>query len=158
MSKSVVLKFEGDFETKGFQVTLEVRSPEGKTLLEKQGSLPPKSGLAQHLRYHWQEKYRSLAAPYRIKPQAIIRQGSIPERIKDCQTSAQTLRIHISEWLEADSLRLIDKRLREELNKEEEIRVLIRTDNADIHKLPLHLWDFFESYKKAEIALSPVEI
>ncbi|MEA5500539.1 CHASE2 domain-containing protein [Limnoraphis robusta] len=158
MSKSVVLKFEGDFETEGFRVTLEVRSPEGKTLLEKQGDLPENPALAQHLRYHWQEKYRSLAAPYRIKPQAIIRQGSIPERIKDCQTSAQTLSIHISQWLEADSFRLIDKRLREELNKEEEIRVLIRTDNADLHKLPLHLWDFFESYKKAEIALSPVEI
>jgi CHASE2 domain-containing sensor protein len=158
MSKSVILKLEGDFETKGFQVTLEVRSSEGKTLFEKQGFLPADPDLAAHLKCHWKEKYRSLAAPYRIKPQAIIHQGSIHKRIKDCQISAQKLQDHISDWLEADTFRLIDKRLREELNRDEEVRVLIRTKNPDLKKLPLHLWDFFERYQKAEIALSPIEI
>ncbi|MEB3279571.1 MAG: CHASE2 domain-containing protein [Lyngbya sp.] len=114
--------------------------------------------MAKHLKSHWTEKYRSLAAPYRIKPQTIIRQGSINERIKDCQKSAEQLRDLISEWLDDNSFRLIDKRLREELNREEEIRVLIRTKNSDLKKLPLHLWDFFESYQKAEIAWSPIEI
>ncbi|MGB3189097.1 MAG: adenylate cyclase, partial [Limnoraphis sp.] len=158
MSKSVILKLEGDFESLGFQVTLEVRSSEGKTLFEKQGFLPTDPALAAHLKCHWKEKYRSLAAPYRIKPQAIIHQGSIHKRIKDCQISAQKLQDHISDWLEADTFRLIDKRLREELNRDEEVRVLIRTKNPDLKKLPLHLWDFFERYQKAEIALSPVEI
>ena len=158
MSKSVILKLEGDFETQGFRVTLEVRSSGGKTLFEKQGYLPSDPDLAAHLKCHWIEKYRSLAAPYRLKPQAIIHQGSIHKRIKDCQSSAQKLRDNIRDWLEADSFRIIDKRLREELNREEEVRVLIRTKNPDLKKLPLHLWDFFESYQKAEIAFSPVEL
>lgn len=32
MSKSVLVKLEGDLEKEGFQVTLEVRSSEGQTL------------------------------------------------------------------------------------------------------------------------------
>ncbi|WP_413160030.1 CHASE2 domain-containing protein [Capilliphycus salinus ALCB114379] len=157
MSKSVILKLEGDL-TQGFRVTLEVRSSEGQTLFEKQASLPENPDLAEHLQSHWTEKYRSLAAPYRLKPQAIIRQRSIPERVQDCQNSAKQLRDLISQWLDADSFRLIDKRLREELSRDEEIRVLIRSKNAELRKLPLHLWDFFESYQKAEIAWSPIEI
>ncbi len=158
MSKSVVLRLEGDFETQGFTVTLEIRSASGQTLLEKQGSLPANKALAQYLREHWQEKYRCLAAPYRIKPQAIIRKSSVHKRIQDCQDSAKNLRDHIRSWLDSDTFRVIDKRLRTELNREEEIQVLVRTNNPDLKKLPLHLWDFFDFYKKAEIAFSPVEV
>ncbi|MDY7021665.1 MAG: CHASE2 domain-containing protein [Cyanobacteriota bacterium] len=157
MGKSVILRFEGDFETQGFRVYLEVRSSGGQLLFDKQGYLPPAPDLSRHLKYHWTEKYRDLAAPYRLKPQAIIR-GGIQERIRDCQSSAQELKESISHWLDADTFRVIDKRLREELNKDEEIQVLIRTNNPNLKKLPLHLWDFFESYQKAEIAFSPDEV
>ncbi|MEL7035619.1 MAG: CHASE2 domain-containing protein [Cyanobacteria bacterium J06592_8] len=157
MGKSVILRLEGDFETQGFRVYLEVRSSEGQLLFDKQGNLPPAPDLSRHLKYHWTEKYRDLAAPYRLKPQAIIRDG-IQQRIKDCQSSAQELHNNIRDWLDAETFRVIDKRLREELNKDEEIRVLIRTNNPDLKKLPLHLWDFFESYQKAEIAFSPDQV
>jgi hypothetical protein len=60
-------------------------------------------------------------------------------------------------WLDSKAFRDIDRRLREELNRDEAIRFLIRTEDKQLHKLPWHEWDFFERYSKAEIALSATE-
>jgi CHASE2 domain-containing sensor protein len=68
------------------------------------------------------------------------------------------VRSRLSAWLNSEGFRPIDKRLREELNPDEAIRFLIRTDDEHLQKLPWHLWDFFERYPKAEVALSATKI
>jgi hypothetical protein len=93
----------------------------------------------------------------RIKGQKIIYKGSINQRIAECKESALELRDRLRAWLDSEAFRGIDRRLREELNRDEAIRFLIRTEDKQLHKLPWQEWDFFERYPKAEIALSATE-
>ncbi|HEY9653581.1 MAG TPA: protein kinase, partial [Coleofasciculaceae cyanobacterium] len=87
----------------------------------------------------------------------IIHRGSLNKRIAECKESAIELRDRLRTWLDSDGFRAIDRRLREELNRDEIIRFLIRTEEKLLHKLPWQEWDFFERYPKAEVALSAVE-
>lgn len=154
MDKWVILELEGDLISSGFRATLEIRSEKDLQILKVKGFLPPNPGVASHLHHHWQEVYRPLGIPMRIKGQKIIHKGSINQRLVDCQKSAQRLCDRFQAWLDVDSFRLIDRRLREELSRSETIRFLIRTQDCHLQKLPWHEWDFFERYPYAEVALS----
>lgn len=155
MAKLVILKLEGDLRNQGFQVTLEISQEQKQPYLEVPGTLPADFALSEMIQVHWREKYRSLAAPYRcqvyrIKPKKIIRSVST----QDCQKSAQLLQQKMENWLNSDGFRKIDQFLREELNRQEKIRVLVRTNDLDIFKLPWHLWNFFDRYTQAEPGFS----
>jgi CHASE2 domain-containing sensor protein len=164
MEKLVVLELEGDLQTLGFRVTLEIHSDVSLHPVKIKGYLPSNPELARHLQHHWQENYRSLGAALhleaslRIKGQKIIHKGSINKRIAECRESANKLRERLRAWLDSEGFRGIDRRLREELNRDEAIRFLIRTEDKQLHKLPWQEWDFFERYPKAEIALSAIEV
>ncbi|MBZ8180850.1 CHASE2 domain-containing protein [Oscillatoria salina IIICB1] len=155
MGKLVVLTLEGNLEEQGFRVHLEIGVEGMRPDLEMTKELPANPELATHLEEHWLEKYRPLGAPYRIKPTEIINEGAI--NLRECQESAKQLEAEFKDWLEAESFREIDRELRSELSREEEIRVLIRTEDRQLQKLPWHLWDFVKSYGKAEVGLSPPE-
>ncbi len=152
----VILELEGEFQTAGFQVTLEVLANDLGAFKVK-GQLPPDAVMLAQLRRHWQDIYRPLGLNTRIKGQKIIYKGSINQRLVDCQQSAHLLRKRFQAWLNAASFQPIDRRLREELSRDETIRFLIRTQNSDVQKLPWHEWDFFERYPYAEIALGTAE-
>jgi CHASE2 domain-containing sensor protein len=156
--KLVVLRLDGDSFGQRFRVTLSIGDQGELPSIEMTGFLPPAPDLATYLQHHWQEKYRSIGAPYRIKPKEMVYDGSVGKRLKDCEESANELRSRLTAWLDSESFRPIDKRLREELHRDEAIRVLIRTENQQLQKLPWHLWDLFERYPKAEVALSPTEL
>jgi CHASE2 domain-containing sensor protein len=157
MDKLVVLELEGDFEAAGFRATLEIRVEQAFQVLKVKGYLPPAPEVAHQIQHHWQHAYRSLGAPLRIKGQKIIHKGSLNRRIADCQESANVLRDRFRAWLNVESFQLVDRRLREELNREDKIRFLIRTNDLNLQKLPWHEWDFFERYPNAEVALSAPE-
>lgn len=166
MGKLVILRLDGELFQQGFRVTLTIKSdcnpytnPHALHLeTEIIGYLPPQPKLSTHLQTHWLQKYRSIGSPYRIKPLEIIYEGSVNERFRECQESATELRLYFATWLNSEAFRDIDKGLREELNREETIRVLIRTEDEQLQKLPWHLWDFFERYPKAELALSTTKL
>ena len=162
MGKLVVLRLDGDTFEQGCHVTLQIEE-EGEdaaahTVVEMTGYLPPAPELTTYLQHHWQQKYRCLGAPYRLEPIGITYGGSVnPQRISECQESAEELRSRFTTWLDSELFRTIDRRLREELNRDEIIRFLIRTDNLHLQKLPWHLWELIERYPNAEVALSPTE-
>ncbi|MEO0407210.1 MAG: CHASE2 domain-containing protein [Cyanobacteria bacterium P01_A01_bin.135] len=157
MHKLVVLELEGDLNQSGFRVTLEIYEEYARTALKVRGALPPAPEMANHLRSHWQGAYHSLGLMQRIKSQRIIHKGSLNQRIATCQESAHQLRDRFQLWLNAASFQPIDRRLREELSRTDVIRLLIRTDNPHLQRLPWSEWDFFDRYTKAELALSPPE-
>lgn len=157
MVKLVVLKLDSEAAQQGWRVTLSVGEEGLQTSTEITGYLPYDLELTTQLQHHWQQNYRRLCATYRIKPKTIIYDGSINERIQECLESANKLRSHFRTWLDSESFRPLDKRLREELHRYEVIRVLIRTDEPFLQKLPWQEWDFFERYPKAEMALSATE-
>ncbi|HEY9668892.1 MAG TPA: hypothetical protein V6C91_18935, partial [Coleofasciculaceae cyanobacterium] len=129
MDRLVVLELEGDLQTLGFRVTLEMQSEDSLHPIKIKGRLPADSDLAAQLHLHWEENYRSLVGPYRIKGKKIIHKGSINKRIDECKESALQVRDRLRTWLDSEAFRVIDRRLREELNRDETIRFLIRTED-----------------------------
>jgi CHASE2 domain-containing sensor protein len=153
MGRVIVLKFEGDFDIRGFQVTLEIRSELNQIEVEERGQLAPNPALMDALQA-WQEKYRNIGAPTRIKPKRILYDGSIQKRRADCNKAAATLRDRFKDWLKSDSFRSIDLQLREELHRDEEVRLLLRSSNQALQKLPWHEWDFVQRYPNTEVVLT----
>lgn len=152
--KLVILKLDGDFKSHGFRVTLAIGWDDAPPDIELQGILNAAPEFADRIQSHWQYKYRSISAPYRIKPKKIIYDGSVSQRLKDCQDSANELRDRLRTWLDGEGFRPLDRRLREALSPQDTIRFLVSTSDPHLQKLPWHLWDFFDHYPKAELALT----
>ena len=151
----VTLIFDGNLEHQGFRVTAEVGAEGDRPVAVVTGTLPTAPVLQQQLQA-WQQCYRQLDTPTRIRPKEIVYVGSI-QRVDACQQAAQTLQHQFNQWLSAETFRPIDRLLREELHPDDRVRVLVRTANPDLQQLPWHLWEFLERYPQAEVALSAAQ-
>lgn len=149
--KLVTLKLEGDLETHGFHVLLEIGAEGARPDIEAIGSLPPNPNLLQQLQ-KWQESYRLMDAPSRIQPLEINYVGSF-NTVDTCQQAAKTLGEQLKAWLSSPSFTPIDQPLREELSSTDTVRLVIRTTNSHLQHLPWHLWDLVDRYPQVEIAL-----
>lgn len=162
--KLVILKLgRGDFNN-GFPVTLQISSEGAIPAIEKQGSFPPSPELAQHYQ-NWQLSYHNLEESFRNDFRISIRQNQktsssdlIKDYVAECQQNADRLSQTFNHWLNSEEFRPLKDVLQQKLNPEEEtLRLHIQTKNMQLHRLPWQLWDFFESYRYAELALSPPE-
>lgn len=149
----VTLTIDGDLEHQGFRVTAEIGAEGQRPDAVVTGALPADPDLQTCLRT-WQQKYRQLDAPTRIRPKEIVYVGSI-QPVQVCQQAAQTLAQQFNQWLAAETFRPIDRALREELSAQDIVRVLLRTANSDLYHLPWHLWDLLERYPQLEVTLGP---
>ncbi|RMG12242.1 MAG: hypothetical protein D6728_07000 [Cyanobacteria bacterium J055] len=150
MAKRVILKLNGSLD-RGCRVAVEIWSGNARQL-ELVAQLPPNPELANWATLHWQ-RYRAIGAPSRLKPESIEVDGSINRRIQECRESSQKLGDGFRQWLDSPEFLRIDRALREEIDRREAVRVFIETDNAQLQKLPWHLWDWSES-RRAEVSLS----
>lgn len=135
-----------------------VRTPDSPgTPMKFQGSLPPASEL-EDLYQRWQLLYDALSQRWlrRIifdeSSQDVLQVSSV-----DFDHICAELQNQLNNWLNSSPFRRIDQQLRRHLSPTDQIRVIIETDDEKLRRLPWHLWDFFEDYPKAEIALSTVE-
>lgn len=151
--QQVVLKLEGDLEY-GVKVTLEIWS-EHQRQLEIAGALPPNSQLIDCLQTHW-HNYRLIGAPFRIKAESIETDGYINQRVQICQNSALQLQQLFEAWLDASEFKRIDRKLRDYFSLNQAVRVLIRTSDSLLQKLPWHLWNWVET-RAAEVIFSTPE-
>ncbi|PZV07713.1 MAG: sensor protein Chase2 [Leptolyngbya sp.] len=152
MAKRAVLRFDGTLE-RGFQVTLEIGEDRTLSFSDVTGMLPPAPELASCLEA-WQQRYRQLSAPTRISLQQItIRTGTAAD-LQACRQSAQALQQHLNTWLASPSFHAVEKQLRESIDPTETVRVLLRTTDLRLHRLPWHSWEFIDRYPQAEVAVS----
>ena len=158
MDKLVVLKLEGDLQQRGFRVNLEVSQQGQLPEIEAHGYLPKSPKLVNYLTYHWEHKYRSLGSPARLKAKKIIYDGSLNEKIQACYQSGLRLREVFNRWLNSEQFLPLDRRIREVLNQNERIRILIRSEDINLQKLPWHLWDLVERYPEAEVVMSSYDL
>ncbi|MBW4670880.1 MAG: pentapeptide repeat-containing protein [Cyanomargarita calcarea GSE-NOS-MK-12-04C] len=153
--KLVVLKLgQGDLST-GFPVTIQIGLEGDRPDFESNGQLPPASDLAFFYN-QWQVAYRqSLQGSLRIKiPKTQVTNISNRELFKKCDESANNLKKHVNLWLNSELFRPIKEQLLEKLDSSESIRILLQTENSQLRRIPWQVWDFFERYPQAEIALS----
>ena len=143
----------GDFE-KGFpSVIAQIWSNGNRFPTQHSGQLPPEPEIVE-LYHHWQSAYNRFIAP--IKPSRMEKQLGQVTNVATVEMSnlAEKLEDKLNKWLNAKLFSPIDRILREKFNRSDEVQVIIQSQNPDVRKLPWHLWDFFKSYRYAEIALS----
>ncbi len=151
MGKLVVLKMgDGNFE-QGFTVTLQIGDDGEYPSLEIIGKLPKAPEIPQYYS-SWKSSYRKLGARYRIKANSA--QLTNVSKVESCCNAAVLLCNAINLWLKSEPFRAIREKLLEQLAPSDEIRVLVQTDDIWLQRLPWHLWDLWERYPNAEIALS----
>lgn len=155
MSKLVVFSFLGGDLNQGFPVvTAQLWCHNQFVPVKLTGSLPPAPELSELYR-RWQLLYAAvhqrLGSNQRIK---VHSQDITNISINDFHEVCQQLQDNINAWLKFESFQNIDRQLRTLLGRNDEIRVIIETNIVLLHRLPWHLWNFFEDYPKAELALS----
>ncbi|MHC5673553.1 nSTAND1 domain-containing NTPase [Nostoc sp.] len=155
IKKLVVLKLDGNFD-QGFRVGLSIGedgSIPNVELSDNELKLPPLPTLPE-IYQDWSKSYRSLDG-HRIKAKkgqiTHVRFQSVKQ---ECHHQAEIIKQSFITWLQADSFRLIKEQCLTQLTPGDEVRVIIRTTEHQLRKLPWHLWDLFESYPHAEVAFS----
>ncbi|KAB8332902.1 CHASE2 domain-containing protein [Scytonema tolypothrichoides VB-61278] len=153
MSKLVVFSLLGRDLNQGFPV-VTVQLWHHNQLFKITGSLPGVPKLSELYR-RWLVLYEAvhqrLGSNQRIK---VHSQDITNISVNDFDEICQQLQAHINAWLKSESFQNIERQLRTLLSRDDEIRVIFETNIALLHRLPWHLWNFFEDYPKAELALS----
>jgi len=88
---------------------------------------------------------------FRIKPKKMSSRPSL----NDCKESGEKLAQMMNDWLSYPEFAKVDRLIGDNLNRDEEARVLICTDDKHLQKLPWNRWNLFtERFPKAEPSLS----
>ncbi len=122
------------------------------------GSLPAAPAIA-NLYDQWRSLHQALNQRLNLRRGAIEIED---EGITNVSPTAleqlsHQLKPALDRWLEAETFRKIDRRLRTHLTPHDEIRVVVETEDPLLRRFPWHLWSFFEDYPLAEVALSVAE-
>ncbi|MGH2415879.1 MAG: hypothetical protein ACRDEA_19760, partial [Microcystaceae cyanobacterium] len=165
MSKSVVINLgkNGDLERGCPNVTVQLQV-KGESSSEFAGSLPPASELIELYR-NWQSIYRSLCRRLDISSRSRedsdgieIEEGrTLNVSIVDFYKICQQLEEKLNTWLKSPEFLNPVQKLCSKLEQANTIRVIIKTDDDGLRRLPWHCWDFFNDYPFSEMALSPIE-
>ena len=122
------------------------------------GSLPVAEQLPE-LYQQWKALYEALNNPfgYRVSSADSFEFDSEPVTnvsSAEFRRLCTVLKDEIDRWLNSPGFRNIDQQLRTKLTPRESIQLIIETEDPLLQKLPWHLWQFFEHYPKAEMAIS----
>ena len=152
MKKQAVLTLtEGSFE-QGFPVILQLGSVGTIATAEVQvsGMLPNAPKLWEVFQ-HWQSAYHQM-----VLPQSRIKAKKAQVTNISCRQLSCQLADCLNEWLNSGTKewQKIRDSLQRHLNSTDEIEVFIQTSDRRLRQLPWQIWDFFEHYPHAEVALS----
>jgi branched-chain amino acid transport system substrate-binding protein len=73
---------------------------------------------------------------------------------QDFYDCCQELKRKIDDWLSYPDFSPVIQNINARLSHQEEILVAIETDDEQLWRLPWHLWNFFETFHRAEVILS----
>lgn len=144
---------EGDFD-KGFPAFLRIidQEKESNSEIAVMGKLPSAKEIPLQYK-NWQTNYRNLGKNLRL--------GAIPIESnvnleQSCQDSGILLKKNLNNWLNNNSFQPIKEKWLENLHPQQTIKVLLQTENPLLQRLPWHLWDLFDRYPQAELAIAPL--
>ena len=160
MSKSVVINLGNGDLYKGCEQVSAQLWVLGHPLPEQfVGSLPPAPNLVELYEY-WQLNYLTFYNCLNFRSGFLDDEEIEIDKIGITNVSytrfenlSQNLQASISNWLKSEGFLNIERKLRSALNPEEEIKVIIETNDNWLRRIPWCWWDFFEDYPKAEVAL-----
>ncbi|NJN91790.1 MAG: CHASE2 domain-containing protein [Leptolyngbyaceae cyanobacterium SL_5_14] len=164
MSQLVALNFtQGSFAQGCPTVIAQLWQSGSATPMQFLGSLPPAPELHQ-LYQRWRRLYAALYVYKGWRTRSPVVRSEI-EIDDDDQAVTQISEAEFHEcgrevqqaidiWLSAASFAAIDRQLRTHLSPTDEIRCIFTAVDRTLLRLPWHLWQFFEDYPQAELALS----
>lgn len=148
-SKLAILTLgDGDFE-RGFPGVSALIWTDERLPVRFPGKLPPDPEIPELYR-RWKSMYDALGFSFRVSAEP--NQAANVSKPQFRQLSEQ-LGERLNTWLNSDTFRPIQNKLREKFQPADELRVIIQAEGI-LRQLPWHLWDFFDTYRKAEVALS----
>ncbi|MEO1373514.1 MAG: CHAT domain-containing protein [Cyanobacteria bacterium J06635_10] len=175
MIHSVIINLGHGNLHEGFPVvTAQLRELNNPHPQQFTGSLPPAPNLVELYRT-WQFIYQSLYVRSVYPPRADlslslrsfsdddddeieIDEGDVTNiSTIDFQDLCQQLQLNINNWLSSPGITNISRQLRTLLNPNDEIRIILETQDTQIQKLPWHCCSFFEDYPRSEISFSRAE-
>ncbi|BAY61201.1 Appr-1-p processing domain protein [Calothrix brevissima NIES-22] len=155
MVKVVVLKLRTEGTQQDFAVNLEIANNGEYPFAQVLGTLPKSLEVDTH-HDNWQNAYRDLDIQRRFgTPQA----GRTSKDPQQCSISATELKNSMKQWFDHPQFSRVRETIYRELNRSDEIRLLIQTEDSKLRQLPWHLFfdSFLDLYRQAEIALSSSE-
>lgn len=137
MGKLVILKIgNGNFEG-GFPVTLQIGEDGSTHEMQLEGWLPANQHIVEHYS-NWCK-------------------NCFPKPGLKLISSKKYLIDNLTGWLNSEKFLTKMSSLFKNCTSNDQLRVIVQTEHIELQRLPWHLWEFFEDYPKAEIALSPLE-
>lgn len=158
MNKLVVLSLSHGNLHDGFPaVTVQLWESSNTYSVKFTGSLPAAPELFELYR-QWQLLYSALYQRLDLHPRIEINAADVTN-VSEVEFSnlSQRLSNTINAWLNSESFRHVDQQLRTHLDSSAQIRVIIETNDSLVQRLPWHLWNLFEYYPYAEVALSALD-
>jgi uncharacterized protein YjbI with pentapeptide repeats len=152
--KDRVVMLNLDAEKDFVAVKVQIWSDGHRYPVKFEGKLPDATEVVNYYG-DWREVYyKNRDGSDRIKPKPAITRHSETEHKQKLHELAAKFQTNFNHWLNSEIFRPTVNKLREKLNPNDEIRIIIETENLQLRRLPWHLWDFFDSYPKAEAAIS----
>lgn len=169
MNKLVVLRLNYQSSENRYQAVAEIGNEGESSSIEIQGWLPALSNHFLKMLEDWRIAFSNLDLKKRLKvkkisvekvssylhTQSSINLGS--QSIsweKACEDLASKLNSEMNEWLSSQSFFRIKEKIQQELNFNDNLQIIIRTDDASICRLPWNCWDFLAKNLKSEISFS----
>jgi len=138
----------------GFSVMLQIGAEGTRPTVECTGTLPPALEISRCYQ-QWQSLYRRIIhSSYRLEiPETQVTNFSRKEFLAQCNKSAEDLQKELNRWLNSEQFRTVKEELLATLSMSDSIRLILQAE-PQLWQLPWHLWDFFDRYPQAELALS----
>jgi branched-chain amino acid transport system substrate-binding protein len=138
----------GNFQ-QGFAVVVRIGESGKRHTVDVPGHFPAAPELPE-LFDRWQSVYRKSGGMRLDFPP----QTSNVSYWDACDSATRALRDRLEEWFEHRSMRNIREHIIEEVRKSEPARLILKTQDADLRRLPWHLWELTDRRPKLEIILS----
>lgn len=162
--KIVILRLDSNYQREGFQVSMEMGPENRRPNVELRGHLSARNKLYPFLD-EWRKNYHNLSGATRLTKKLAIYDSSSDQFNSLFQTSsitrsdvlrsAKELELEFRQWLESADFREIDTQLREEVGLQDNVQVVIQSDDPRVFHLPWHTWSFIERYRHSEIIFAP---
>ena len=157
MNQFVILRLGAGNLQQGFPaVSAQIGTDTNPHQLQLTASLPSAPELPQLYR-NWQFIYKALydRLGWRLRISFQESEGTVTQVSEvEFRQICQQLKTKLNQWLHSEEFRPIYQRLRTHLAPDRAVQILLETDDIQLRQLPWHLWDFFQDYRQAEMALS----
>ncbi|MGB3761318.1 MAG: pentapeptide repeat-containing protein [Rivularia sp. (in: cyanobacteria)] len=148
--KVVLLKLESLSEATNIFVTAQIWIDNHPQPVSFEGNLPPAKKIIElYIRL-----YKLCNLENNNNRAGFLKEQVIAFSVQEVHDLSDELKKDINNWFNSLSFLNVANQLRSKLNPSDSIRFIIQTSDIKLKLLPLHLWNFFDTYRKAEIALS----